>query len=55
MASEALRNAASTVQAARVEAQMCHDQQLRQWLESEVQRHLRTVQQLEAIMGTSAH
>lgn len=51
MASEALRAAAASAQAARAEAQMCHDTQLRQLLESEAQRHLRTVQQMQTMLG----
>lgn len=50
MISEALRAAAAAARFAQVEAQMAQDPQLRQFLQSEAQRHQQTVQRLQAML-----
>lgn len=51
MVNESLRAAVASAQAAPTEAQMVHDPQLRQFLQSEAQRHQRTVQRLQGLIG----
>ncbi|BDG61481.1 hypothetical protein [Caldinitratiruptor microaerophilus] len=55
MLSEALRGAAASAQAAMLEAQSCQDPQLRQFLQSEAQRHRQSVQKIQQMLGAQPH
>lgn len=55
MIGEAIRSCAAGAQMARAEAETVSDQQLRQFLQSEAERHDRSVQKLQRMLGQVSH